>query len=186
MRDSIGIAASLICRDDFEGFKAASYLCPADYWTIGYGNRFIAPNRPVTPQTRPLTRAAALDLLRRTLVQLRADLVSCVHVSLAPQQEGALLSWQFNIGNTAMRNSTLIRVLNLGQLEAAGRELLRWDKATVRGKLITLPGLKKRRQIEYAVFNGQSPPDQPDLFTCNQSARLTSATPSCDRIGTAV
>ncbi|WP_408736265.1 glycoside hydrolase family protein, partial [Acetobacter persici] len=37
MNDSISIAAGL--AREYEGLRLKPYICPAGYWTIGYGNR---------------------------------------------------------------------------------------------------------------------------------------------------
>ncbi|WP_122050415.1 lysozyme [Asaia bogorensis] len=154
MNESIEIATMLLRRDDVEGLRLAPYRCPAGYWTIGIGNRFLADGSPVTASTPPLTEGEALNLLRHTLDNLRAKLDDAISVPLTPCQAGALLSWQFNIGSTAMYRSTLRTLLNQGQYCAAGEQLLRWDKASVQGRMVVLPGLKKRRQLERAVYFG--------------------------------
>ncbi|OUL65182.1 lysozyme, partial [Acetobacter senegalensis] len=40
MNDSIALAAAL--ARDYEGLSLRPYVCPAGYWTIGYGNRCLA------------------------------------------------------------------------------------------------------------------------------------------------
>ncbi|WP_025841356.1 lysozyme [Asaia platycodi] len=154
----IDIAISLISRDDFEGLSLKPYLCPANYWTIGYGNRFLADGSPVTAITTPITETQALALLRQTIMTLQAKLRSFVTVPLADYQEGALLSWQFNVGSTAAQGSTLIRSLNQHLYAAAAQQFLVWDKATVNGELIVLRGLQRRRMIESDVFLGRGVP----------------------------
>jgi len=161
----IDIAISLISRDDFEGLSLKPYLCPADYWTIGYGNRFLSDGSPVTAATKPITQAQALGLLRDTVMTLQEKLRSFVTVPLKDYQEGALLSWQFNIGSNAARASTLVKLLNQRRYVVAAAQFLVWDKATVRGSLIVLPGLVKRRQIESAAFLGRDIPGATRRFS---------------------
>lgn len=60
----------------------------------------------------------------------------------------ALVSFVFNVGVSAFKNSTLRRKLNAGLIEEAAEEFPRWNKA--RGKV--LPGLVKRRQEEKELF----------------------------------
>ncbi|WP_240386471.1 lysozyme [Asaia bogorensis] len=96
-----------------------------------------------------------MSLASATLAGLRMTLREAVTVPLTPWQEAALLSWQFNIGSAAMRNSTLVSLLNRGLYAAAGQQLLRWDKATVKGRLIPLPGLQRRRGLELALYSGR-------------------------------
>ncbi|GBQ88883.1 lysozyme [Asaia krungthepensis] len=155
----IDIAISLISRDDFEGLSLKPYLCPADYWTIGYGNRFLSDGSPVTAATKPITQAQALDLLRQTVMAQQVKLRTFVTVPLTDYQEGALLSWQFNVGSNAARASTLVRLLNQRRYVAAAAQFLVWDKATVNGQLVVLPGLQRRRRVESGVFLGRSVQD---------------------------
>ncbi|WP_162922284.1 lysozyme [Asaia bogorensis] len=155
MSNSIEVATALLRRDDVEGLRLAPYRCPAGYWTIGIGNRFLADGSPVTPETPQLTEKSAISLLRCTLIDLREKLRKAISVPLLPTQEAALLSWQFNIGSAAMYRSTLRTLLNQGQYTAAGEQLLRWDKASVNGRMVVLAGLRRRRQLERAVYFGQ-------------------------------
>lgn len=78
----------------------------------------------------------------QTVTTLDVALSRMVKVNLSNAQRAALLSWQYNVGTAAVESSTL----------------LRWDKATVRGHLIELGGLKDRRGYERAVFLGQVAP----------------------------
>lgn len=60
----------------------------------------------------------------------------------------------FNLGPgiaCSTQRSTAARMLKAGNLPAACAELTRWDKATVAGILVSLPGLKKRRAEERAL-----------------------------------
>lgn len=109
----------------------------------------------MTGRTTPITESEAVELLRITLKELRDELRSLVNVPLTSWQEGALLSWQFNVGTRAMRGSTLLTLLNQRFYASAGRQLLRWNKATIRGRLVVLPGLQNRRNLELSVYGGR-------------------------------
>ena len=64
----------------------------------------------------------------------------------------ALTSFAYNAGLVAFRDSTLLRMLNLGKRERID-ELLRWDKGQdANGKMISLPGLTARRKSEKTLF----------------------------------
>ncbi|KXV79672.1 lysozyme [Acetobacter malorum] len=154
MNDSITIAAGL--AREYEGLRLKPYICPAGYWTIGYGNRCLADGAAVTARTPAITAVQAAALLMQTLSGLRIKLRQLVHVALTPNKEGALLDWQFNLGTSAIAGSSLIRLLNCGQDIAAGEQLLLWDHAHKNGHLITLPGLTARRHAEWLVYTGAS------------------------------
>ncbi|MEJ5141325.1 lysozyme [Gluconobacter albidus] len=155
---AITLATALLRRPGFEGFCASPYVCPAGYWTIGYGSRWLANGQPVTARTASIDEAAASSLLLRSVTALDAALSRLVRVALSDVQRAALLSWQYNVGTPAVESSTLLRKLNAGDYAGAADELLRWDKATVRGHLVELAGLKNRRARERALFLGPGMP----------------------------
>lgn len=148
--NSVSCAAQLVRT--FEGLRLRPYLCPAGYWTIGYGCRFLMDGTAVTANTPSLTAQQAERLVEHTLVQLVPVLRRLVHVPLTPQQEGALLDWQFNLGTAAIAGSTLLHLLNAGQTAAAGAQLLHWDHMHRNGHLVRVPGLTRRRRAEWLLF----------------------------------
>lgn len=133
MNDPINMAADLCCQ--FEGLRLAPYLCPAGYWSIGYGNRFLANGAAVTARTAPITAEQADALL-------------------LPGREAALLDFAFNLGLSALAGSTLLKLLNAGHDMQAGEQLLLWDHMHKNGQLITVPGLTRRRQAEWHLWVG--------------------------------
>ncbi|MCP1235983.1 lysozyme [Gluconobacter kondonii] len=152
---AIVLATALLRQAGFEGFRSKPYVCPAGYWTIGYGSRWLADRQPVTARSVSISEATASSLLLQTVMTLDAALSRLVKVSLSDVQRASLLSWQYNVGTAAVASSTLLRKLNAGDYTGAADELLRWDKATVRGHLVELPGLAKRRAYERDVFLGK-------------------------------
>ncbi|KAA8383301.1 lysozyme, partial [Acetobacter tropicalis] len=87
MNDSIALAAAL--AREYEGLSLRPYICPAGYWTIGYGNRCLADGSAVTARTRPIAKQQAEDLLLFTLAGLRTKLRALIHVRITPNQEAA-------------------------------------------------------------------------------------------------
>jgi len=68
----------------------------------------------------------------------------------------ALASISFNVGINSIKTSTLIRKVNAKDYAGAANEFLRWDKANLRGRLVQMPGLARRRQAERQLFLEQS------------------------------
>lgn len=133
----------------FEGFRARPYLCPAGWWTIGYGAVQDASGRPVTAATAPVSREAALDLLARDLSQAgRAVLRLIRWGELTQGRFDALVSFTFNLGAGNLQASTLRKVVNRGEHERAPAELRRW----VYGGGRRLAGLARRRAAEAALY----------------------------------
>lgn len=126
----------------FEGLRLQAYLCPAGVWTIGYGH-----TKDVKPGDR-INEARAVELLREDCADAEQDVEKYVEVPLNQNQFDALVSFTFNLGGGALRDSTLRRVLNQGLYRDAADEMLRWNKA--KGKV--LPGLARRREAERYLF----------------------------------
>lgn len=136
----------------FEGFhrvprsdpsRAHPYICPAGYWTIGYG-RLCKPDHP------PINEAEAETYLAEDLqTALRATLRYCP--VLATEDSGklaAIVDFTFNLGAGRLQSSTLRRRINQRMWPAAAEELKRW----VYGGGRTLPGLVARREAERQLF----------------------------------
>ena len=132
----------------FEGFhrvpkhdpyRAYPYLCPARYWTIGYGHLCDA-------QHPPITDAEAEAYLARDLnTALVATLRHCPVLASEPEGRlAAIVDFTFNLGAGRLQTSTLRRRVNQRDWAAAATELRRW----VYGGGKVLPGLVARREAE--------------------------------------
>ncbi len=137
----------------FEGFErqvkrgtqisAIPYLCPAGFWTIGYGH-LCDPKRP------PISQAEAEVYLARDLqTALAATLRYCpVLIDESEERLAAIVDFTFNLGAGRLQTSTLRRRINQREWGAAGQELRRW----VYGGGKVLPGLVVRRDAEVALI----------------------------------
>lgn len=135
--------AGLDLIKQFEGLRLKSYLCPASVWTIGYGS-----TGPHVRQGMVISAPEAEALLRKDVGRFERAVEAMVKVTITQPQFDALVSFAFNVGTGALKSSTLLRKLNLGDYRGAADQLLRWNKA---GKTV-LPGLTKRRKAERALF----------------------------------
>ena len=136
----------------FEGFhrvaradpgRAQPYICPAGYWTIGYGH-LCDPKHP------PITEAEAEVYLARDLqTALVATLRHCPVLATEPEGRlAAIVDFTFNLGAGRLQTSTLRRRINQRDWTAACQELRRW----VYGGGKVLPGLVTRREAEVALL----------------------------------
>lgn len=91
----------------FESFSAEPYLCPANYLTIGYGHR-ILPNE----NFEKITEEEAEIILKKDMIFAEKAINEFVEVELSQNQFDALVSFVFNVGVEAFKNSTLLRSLN--------------------------------------------------------------------------
>jgi lysozyme len=130
----------------FEGIKLNAYLCPANVWTIGYGT-----TRGVKAG-QVISAAKAEELLREDVREFERGVTEAVKVPLAQHQFDALVAFTYNVGLGAFRTSTLLRLLNKGEVAAAAGQFARWNKAG--GKV--LAGLTRRREAERKLFEGKA------------------------------
>ena len=128
-----------------------SYRCPAGKWTIGYGH-----TRGVKSGMR--ASAQECEQFLQEDVKASGDAVrSAVNVPLSQHQYDALVSFVFNCGPTAFRNSTLLKKLNKGLYHEVPEQIVRWNKARVDGELTVLRGLTRRRSAEAALWAMDAP-----------------------------
>ena len=140
----------------FEGFhhvpkhdpsRAQPYICPAGYWTIGYGH-LCDPKHP------PITEEEAVVYLARDLqTALTATLRYCPVLITVPEGRlAAIVDFTFNLGAGRLQTSTLRRRINQRDWIAASQELRRW----VYGGGKVLPGLVARRESEIKLLTDSS------------------------------
>ena len=127
----------------WEGLKTKAYKDSGGVWTIGYGHTAMA-GEPKPRAGMVITAAEAESILLKDLTQYEAAVESLVKVELNDNQFAALVSFAFNVGIGAFKNSTLLKKLNQGDFNAVPTELMKWTKAG--GK--KLQGLVNRRQAE--------------------------------------
>lgn len=129
----------------FEGLKLKTYKCPAGVWTIGYGT-----TKGVTPGME-ITQKQAEEFLKRDLRYFELWVDKLIDIPLTQNQFDALVSFTYNLGEGAMKGSTLRKKLNMGLYSAVPSEMLRWNK--VGGKVLN--GLVRRREAEAKLFRGE-------------------------------
>jgi lysozyme len=135
----------------YEGLRLKPYLCQAGVPTVGYGATTYLDGSKVQMTDKAITKKMA-DALLVHHVKFAEDAVNnLVKVSITEDQFSALVSLVFNIGVGAFKDSTLLKLLNLGSIQAAGEQITRWNK--VGGK--PSDGLTKRRKSEYDLYTSQ-------------------------------
>lgn len=125
-----------------EGFSPTPYRDAGGY-SIGYGH-FIKPGEKFTR----ITPAQGEALLRADVANAEKAVREFVKVPLSQGQFDALVSFIYNVGTGAFRNSTLLRYINQRAFSAAANEFARWNQAE--GKVLS--ALVARRAEEKAMF----------------------------------
>lgn len=67
---------------------------------------------------------------------------------IAPETRAALISFSYNVGGSAMRKSTAVKLINQGKIEQGCKALGMWNKITKNGKKVVVKGLVNRRNEE--------------------------------------
>jgi lysozyme len=137
----------------FEGFHrkvrraervmAVPYLCPANFWTIGYGHLCRQDHPAITEELGEI-------LLQQDLaVALAGTLKHCPSLAWGdPRRLAAIVDFTFNLGTGRLAASTLRRRIHSGEMDQVPKELRKW----VWGGGRKLPGLVIRREAEIALW----------------------------------
>lgn len=136
----------------FEGFhrlpkqdpsRAHPYICPAGYWTIGYGHLCDSKHEPITEAE------AEIYLAKDLAIALKATLRCCPALSTEPEKRlAAIIDFTFNLGAGRLQTSTLRWRINQRDWISSAQELRRW----VYGGGRVLPGLVARRELEAVLI----------------------------------
>lgn len=131
-----------------EGLRQWAYYDPPGILTVCYGH--------TGPDIDP-KKQYSIDECDRHLTDDMRNAIQSVE-RCAPGLPAPVLAAfgdaVFNLGPTIACNqkkSTAARLLAQGRINEACQQLPRWDKASVAGMLISLPGLTKRRHAEMQV-----------------------------------
>lgn len=136
----------------FEGFhrvpkadpgRAYPYVCPAGFWTIGYGHLCDPKHPPIT------VAEAEVYLAQDLMTALNATLRYCPVLATEPEGRlAAIVDFNFNLGAGRLQASTLRRRINQRDWATAATELRRW----VYGGGKVLSGLVTRREAEASLL----------------------------------
>lgn len=137
-------------------------LCPAGFWTVGYGHVVIetityraltwkTPYKDVLKYTLK-DESEAVALLDIDLQKYRANVQGNVNprANMSQREFDAMTSFCYNVGVGNFANSTLLKLFNKGDKLGASMEFLKWCKAKdpKTGQMVTLKGLERRRKSE--------------------------------------
>jgi lysozyme len=126
----------------FESCKLEAYFDSGRVATIGYGHI-----RGVK-MGDTCTQAQADAWYDEDTDEAEAAVNDLVKVPLSQNQFDALVSFTFNCGIAALRNSTLLRLLNAGDYDGARDQFGRWNHDNG----VVVAGLTRRRAAEANLF----------------------------------
>lgn len=115
-------------------------------WTIGWGS-----TGKDVKQGTVWTQQQCDDRLTADLTKFSAGVKTAIGTAATGQHQfDALVSFAYNVGLANLKSSTLLRKHKAGDHAGAAAEFAKWNKAA--GKV--LPGLKRRRAAETALYAG--------------------------------
>ncbi|HDL7099786.1 lysozyme [Yersinia enterocolitica] len=129
--------------DGLEGREYTPYRDVVGVLTVCDGHT----GKDIIPSKR-YSDAECDALLHQDLIPVFAAIDRIVNVPMSDFRKAALASFGYNVGITAMTNSTMVKKLNRGDTSGACNELRRWIKAG--GKV--WKGLVNRREVEREVI----------------------------------
>lgn len=134
---------------EFEGLSLKPYLCSAKVPTIGYGSTFYENGTKVKITDAPITKQRAEQLLKNTADKFAEKVAVLITKPVTQNQFNALVSFAFNVGVSALKISTLLKLVNNNPNDGnIAKEFLRWNK--VNGRVVQ--GLTNRRIKESALY----------------------------------
>lgn len=139
--------AKLLDRE--EGERLTVYPDTGGAWTVGKGH-LVTRADGLYPYTekRTITKAESDALFEKDTAWARAAVASGVKVPISTNKKIALSSLAFNIGGPAFAASTLLKLLNAGNVLLAAEEFGKWVHDN--GKVD--PVLVARREREKKLF----------------------------------
>jgi len=132
----------------FEGCKLKAYKCPANVWTIGYGNTYYEDKSRVK-EGDVITLERAKSLLEMILRDFELGVDNNTVDTITQNQFDALVDFAYNCGTGNLKSSTLLRKVNANPNDATIKdEFLKWVRAN--GKV--MQGLVNRRKAEVELY----------------------------------
>lgn len=133
---------------EFEGQRLTAYRCPAGIWTIGIGST----QPPVSPGQQ-ITVDQMWERFDHDIAIFETGVLAALAGAPTTQNQfNAMVSLAFNIGLGGFRTSSVLRAHKAGNTSAAANAFSLWNKATVDGRLVEVPGLTRRRAAEAALY----------------------------------
>jgi lysozyme len=135
--------AGLDLIKSFEGLRLDAYKDIVGVLTIGYGHT----GADVT-EGLSISEDQAQDLLKTDLARFEAGVEEAVTSDLTDNQFAAIVSFAYNLGLGNLRSSTLLKLVNAGNMDSAADEFPKWDRA---GGQVS-EGILRRRNAERDLF----------------------------------
>jgi len=112
-----------------EGVRLKPYLDTKGIPTIGVGNTFYEDGSKVKMTDPPITEKRAMELFRWILKQYELAVYSNTRDDINQNQFDALVSFTYNVGVNAFKNSTLLKRINANaSQQSITNAFMMWNK----------------------------------------------------------
>lgn len=133
---------------DREGTRYKAYQDSKGIWTIGRGITYYE-NGAAVKKGDTITPEREIQLFNNTIQHFVNKVNEYVTAKINQQQFNALVSFAYNVGTTAFKNSTLLKRINKNPLDQdIKNQFMRWVNSGGR----RIPGLVKRREYEVKLY----------------------------------
>lgn len=133
----------------YEGLSLKAYTCPSGLPTIGWGSTYYEDGTRVKLTDSPITTARAEELLANILIPFEKFVDSVTRDDINQNMFDSLVSFSYNCGTQNLRNSTLLKKVNLNPNDPSiAIEFKKWNRGN--GKV--LKGLVLRREEESKLY----------------------------------
>lgn len=142
-----------------EGERLRPYLCDAGVPTVGVGATTYLDGRKVKLSDPPITRDQMNRMLSVEIDRYMAEVMEMVDGIATTFQLVGLVLCAYNIGLSALRGSSMIRLHRKGDYAGAARAFRLWNKYRPRpgAPLQVHPVLEARRQREAGIYMTPEP-----------------------------
>lgn len=134
-------------------------LCPAGIWTEGYGRamlgkdgKFLTKKNTTQEQAEKLSTIKTKEQAEKALLEdtkkFSEKIKIFFKIDINDEIFSSLVSFSYNLGTNALKNSTLLKKLNNKDFIGASEEFKKWN--TSNGKIML--GLTRRRESEKQLF----------------------------------
>lgn len=131
------------------GLYLKAYQDSGGVWTVGFGSTYDFDKQRKVQQGDIITEAQAQKWLEMETSQNAKDIDSLVTVPLTNNQKNSLVSFVYNVGISAFKASSLLRLLNSGaDKNTVAAQFDRW----VYDNGVKVKGLINRRNAEKKLF----------------------------------
>lgn len=112
-----------------EGVVLKPYLDTKGIPTIGVGNTYYEDSTKVTMNDPPITQKRAMELFRWVLKHYELAVYSNTRDDITQNQFDSLVSFTYNVGVSAFKNSTLLKRINARSSDQSIKNaFMMWNK----------------------------------------------------------